>query len=236
MVRAADCRSAGPWFNSGWKSWFIFVTGSDNLTNQIIQMFNNMSPIRTIITTITRKSVNMVAELDKDTAPPRILDTSCQRLEDYSTVAKAATAIAVALDTKARAAQGTVVQLKSELVQPQQSRTEAKTRADSLSVITLKPPSEFGADTVVHRTPGRPIGESLERLGSPVFRMALQIQEQHIRRDDEDQLVIDTADLKMTEEALEEDTAAFEDTAQDCLAIQTKKSRRIRGLHQQESV
>ena len=27
------------------------------------------SPIRTVITTITRKSVNMVAELDNDTAP-----------------------------------------------------------------------------------------------------------------------------------------------------------------------
>ena len=84
MVGAADCRSAGPWFNSGWKSWFTFLTGYDKLTNQIIQMFNNMSPIRTVITTITRKSVNMVAELDNDTAPSRILDTSGQRLEDYS--------------------------------------------------------------------------------------------------------------------------------------------------------
>ena len=222
MVGAADCRSAGPWFNSGWKSWFTFLTGYDKLTNQIIQMFNNMSPIRTVITTITRKSVNMVAELDNDTAPSRILDTSGQRLEDYSTVAKAATAIAVALDTKARAAQGTVVQLKSEFVQSQQFRIEAKTQADSLSVITLKPPSELGDDTVVHRMPGRPIGESLDRLGNPTFRVALQTQEQHIRLDDEDQLVTDTADLKMTEDALAEDTAAFEDTMQDCLAIQTK--------------
>ena len=74
--------------------------------------FNYMSPIRPVITTITRKSVNMVAELDNDTAPSRILDASGQRLEDYSKVAKAAMAIAVALDTKARAAQGTVVQLK----------------------------------------------------------------------------------------------------------------------------
>ena len=57
VVRAADWRSAGPRFNSGWRSWFIFVTGSDNLTNQIIQMYNIMSPIRTVITTITRKSV-----------------------------------------------------------------------------------------------------------------------------------------------------------------------------------
>ena len=58
MVGAADCRSAGHWFNSAWKSWFIFVTGSDNVMNQIIQMFNNKSPIKTVITTITRKSVN----------------------------------------------------------------------------------------------------------------------------------------------------------------------------------
>ena len=84
MVGAADCRSAGPWFNSRWKSWFIFMTGSDNVMNQIIQMFNNKSPIRTVITTITTKSVNMVAELDNDTALSRILDTSGQRLEDYS--------------------------------------------------------------------------------------------------------------------------------------------------------
>ena len=26
VVRAADCRSAGPWFNSGWRSWFTFMT------------------------------------------------------------------------------------------------------------------------------------------------------------------------------------------------------------------
>ena len=58
VVRAADCRSAGPWFNSGWRSWFIFMTGSDNLMNHPAQRYNTMSPIRTVITTITRKSVN----------------------------------------------------------------------------------------------------------------------------------------------------------------------------------
>ena len=100
MVRAADCRSAGPWFNSGWRSWFIFMTGSDNLMNHPAQRYNTMSPIRAVITTITRKSVNMVAELDYDTAPSRILDTLGQRLEGNSTAAKAATATAVALDTK----------------------------------------------------------------------------------------------------------------------------------------
>ena len=162
MVRAADCRSAGPWFNSGWRSWFTFVTGSDNLMNHPAQRYNIMSPIRTVITTLTRKSVKMVAELDNDTASSRILDTSGQRLEDYSIVAEAATATAVAVDTKARAAQGTVVQLKNELVQSQQSRTEAKV----LHAIALKPPSELGADTVVGRIPGRLAGESLDRLGT----------------------------------------------------------------------
>ena len=58
MVGAIDCRSAGPWFNSGWKSWFIFMTGSDNLMNHPAQRYNTMSPFRTVITTITRKSVN----------------------------------------------------------------------------------------------------------------------------------------------------------------------------------
>ena len=165
MVRAAGCRSAGPWFNSGWRSWFIFMTGSDNLMNHPAQRYKTMSPIRTVITTITRKSVNMVAELDYDTAPSRILDTIGQRLEGNSTVAKAATATAVALDTKARAAQGTVVQLKGELAQQQQSRTEAKV----LHAIALKTPSDFGADTAAVRMPRRLMG--------------LQVQEQHVRPD-----------------------------------------------------
>ena len=74
------------------------MTGSDNLMNHPAQRYNTMSPIRTVITTITRKSVNMVAELDYDTAPSRILDTLGQRLEGNSTAAKAATATAVALE------------------------------------------------------------------------------------------------------------------------------------------
>ena len=73
VVRATDCRSASPWFNSGRRSWFTFMTWS---SNQIIQMINIMSPITTSIRTITRKSVNMVAELDNDTAPSRIPDTT----------------------------------------------------------------------------------------------------------------------------------------------------------------
>ena len=95
------------------------MTGSDNLMDHPAQRYNTMSPIRTVITTITRKSVNMVAELDYDTAPSRILDTIGQRLEGNSTAAKAAAATSVALDTQARATQRTVVQLKSELAQYQ---------------------------------------------------------------------------------------------------------------------
>ena len=60
VVRAVDCRSAGPWFNSGWRSWFTFMTWS---SNQIIQMINIMSPITTSIRTITRNTVKMVVEL-----------------------------------------------------------------------------------------------------------------------------------------------------------------------------
>ena len=145
----------------------------------------------------------MVAELDYDTAPSRIVDTIGQRLEGNSTAAKASTATAVALDTKDRAAQGTVVQLKSELVRSQQSRTETKV----LHVIALKTPSDFGADTAAVRMPGRLVGP--------------QVQEQHVRPD-KDQLTTDTADLKMTKDVLAEDTTAFEDTTQDCLVCQTE--------------
>ena len=85
VVRAADCR-----FNSGWRHWIHI--------HWHIQRNNIMSPITITITmpmtTIPRKSVNMVAELAL-----WIPDTT-ERQEDYSAVAKAATAIAVALDTK----------------------------------------------------------------------------------------------------------------------------------------
>ena len=58
VVKAADCRSAGPWFKSGWKTLFTFVTWYDKLTNHDFLMINIMSPITTSIRTITRKSVN----------------------------------------------------------------------------------------------------------------------------------------------------------------------------------
>ena len=57
--------------------------------------------------------------------------------------------------------------------QTEQSRTEAKTQADYLSLIAFKPPSDFGADTVVGRIPGRLTRESLDRLS-----MTLQNQKQ----------------------------------------------------------
>ena len=70
VVRAVDCRSAGPWFNSGWRSWFTFMTCSHNPMNQISQMFISKSPI-------TRKSVKMVAEHRNGTALCSAVDTSC---------------------------------------------------------------------------------------------------------------------------------------------------------------
>ena len=58
VVRAVDCRSAGPWFNSGWRSWFTFMTCSDNPMNQISQMFISMSPI-------TRNTVKTFSKICK---------------------------------------------------------------------------------------------------------------------------------------------------------------------------
>ena len=162
-VKAADCRSAGPWFNSGWRTLSTFMTWYNKLTNHDFLMINIMSPVTTSNRTIARKSVNMVAELAL-----WISDTT-ERQEDYSAVAKATTATTVAIDTKARAAQGTVVQLKSELAQSQLSTTETKV----LHAIALKSTSEFGSYAVVDwiQWPGVPIlagGPATDRMPGPV--------------------------------------------------------------------
>ena len=94
VVKAADCRSAGPWFNSGWRTWFTFVTWYDKLTNLNFLMINMMSPITTSIRTITRKSVKMVAELVNGTALWTVGSIG-QRLEGNSEVTKVLHAIAL---------------------------------------------------------------------------------------------------------------------------------------------
>ena len=63
VVRAADCRSAGPWFNSRGRSWFTSVTWSNNLTSPTTQMFNSMSPL-------TRKSVKTLSPSPLSPPPP----------------------------------------------------------------------------------------------------------------------------------------------------------------------
>ena len=199
VVKAADCRSAGPWFNSGRRTWFTFMTWSDKLTNHTAQRNNIMSPIRTSIRTITRKSVNMVAELSNDTAPSRILDIT-DSLECNPVVTKVL--YAIALKTLSRFGAYAVVDWMQ------------------CSGVPILAGGSTGG-----RMSGRLIGESLDRLGNPTFRLGLQsqvqTQEQYIQLH-EDQLTTDTADLKTTEEAPAEDTAAFEDITQDCLVCQTK--------------
>ena len=142
-----------------------------------------------------------------------MLDTSGQRLEDYSKVAKAATAIAVALDTgSCSTGNSCSTEERTRPISTVQDRSQDSSRF-SLSDYTQ------ATERIRNRHRGGPnTRTTCHRLGSPVFRLALQVQEQHVRPDKDEV----TADLKMTEEALAEDTAAFEDTMQDYLVCQTK--------------
>ena len=99
VVKAADCRSAGPWFKSGWGILFTFVTWYDKLTNHDFLMINFMSPITTSNRTITRKSVNMVAELDNGTVLWTLRGIG-QRLECNSVVTKVLHAIALKITSE----------------------------------------------------------------------------------------------------------------------------------------
>ena len=160
VVRAADCRSAGPWFNSGRTSWFTFMTWSSNL---IIQMINVMSPITTII----RKSVIcMVAELRNGTALWTVGSIG-QRLEDL----------------KAKD--------ESQLAEAHQIEAAASHNFQMLQQ-SLEDEMKFNA-------------QDLEAA-------------KHSFGEVQGQLTTDTSDLKMTEDALAEDTVALEDTTQDCQA------------------
>jgi glycine dehydrogenase len=105
---------------------------------------------------------------------------------------------------------GTVEDFSSLAETLHKSKAHLVVAADPLSLCLLKPPGEWGADVVVgsmqrfgvpqwfggpsaafmatslkqvRRMPGRIIGESLDRLGNPAYRLTLQTREQHIRLD-----------------------------------------------------
>ena len=58
VVQAENCRSAGPWFNSGWRSCIAFMTWSEKLTNFSAQRNNITSPITTSTRTNDYKKVS----------------------------------------------------------------------------------------------------------------------------------------------------------------------------------
>lgn len=105
---------------------------------------------------------------------------------------------------------GVVSDLTEIIAQAHHQEIQVVVAADLMSLALLKNPGHMGADVVVGTTqrfgvpmgyggphaayfaardsykrhfPGRIIGVSKDRLGSPAMRMALQTREQHIRRD-----------------------------------------------------
>ena len=85
VVKAADCRSAGPRFNSGRRTWFTFMMWYDKLTNPDLMMISFMSPITTSIRTITRKSVNTYAPTHRHTHIPKRPRALARTLTTHST-------------------------------------------------------------------------------------------------------------------------------------------------------
>ena len=107
-------------------------------------------------------------------------------------------------------ASGRVVDYAKQAAHIQASGGVTVVAADLLSLTLLSPPGEWGADIAVGTTqrfgiplgfggphagylavkeglerhmPGRLVGVSKDRLGSPAYRLTLQTREQHIRRD-----------------------------------------------------
>ena len=141
MVGAADCRSAGPWFNSGWKSWFTFVTGSNNLMNHPAQRYNIMSPIRTVIATITRKSVNKTEHWKR----PRRESLGRSRERSKSLRSTSTTNASVESNTK----QGTLSELAERLGNFHESANALTTCLQTRDT-TRKTGSEYARGRHVH--------------------------------------------------------------------------------------
>lgn len=105
---------------------------------------------------------------------------------------------------------GTVHDITSTAAKLKENKVVVTVIADILSLATIKPPGEMGADIAVgsaqrfgvpmafggphagylavkdelkRKMPGRLIGVSKDVHGNKAFRMALQTREQHIRRD-----------------------------------------------------
>ncbi len=105
---------------------------------------------------------------------------------------------------------GTVVDIAELIELAHGKNTLVVVATDLLNLVMLTPPGEFNADVVVgnsqrfgvpmgfggphaaffatrdkykRSTPGRIIGVSIDRHGSPALRMAMQTREQHIRRE-----------------------------------------------------
>ena len=164
---------------------------------------------------LTRKSVNMVAELAL-----WIPDTT-ERQEDYSAVAKASTADYGGVRHKGSCSTGNScsTEERTRPISTFQDRSQGSACDCSQVNERVRILRRGGLDCSGFGVPTLAGGPAAVQI--PGRLMILHTQEQHIRLG-EDQSTTDTADLKMTEDALAEDTAAFEEKTQDCLVCQTK--------------